>query len=241
MTSKLRILATVALNLAWPAPSGLLGVESASVLASAPDVVTARKGEMAGLHEYQRGGYDAVEIPAARRSRLIRGDFSAEFIASVPVLAADNSVPPAGGTGSSIPEKVPHRKFGHPLKKLRAPTVGHKKPARAAVPPKMARPEYSKPLRKLGAPSERVAKTGKPTPPKAARPVLKQRIRKLSSGAGSAASHPVPPKTAHPVIRKPIKKLSPANDAKAPAPGTSVPEATPPLIDPGPNKVTPEP
>ena len=106
MTCKLLALATVAFHLAWPTLT-LLGVESASAqttpspnstsspspsatptptpestpspatLGSGPGVVITYEGKLVEFPRYQSGGYYVVEIPEARRSRLIRGDWSA--------------------------------------------------------------------------------------------------------------------------------------------------------------------
>jgi hypothetical protein len=102
MTCKLLASATVAFHLAWSTLT-LLGVESASAqttpspspspsttptptpestpslatLGSGPDDVITYEGELVEFPRYQSGDWYVVEIPEARRSRLIRGDLSA--------------------------------------------------------------------------------------------------------------------------------------------------------------------
>ena len=102
MTCKLLALATVAFHLAWSTLT-LLGVESVSAqttpspspspftspiptpestpslatLGSGPDDVITYEGELVEFPRYQSGDWYVVEIPEARRSRLIRGDLSA--------------------------------------------------------------------------------------------------------------------------------------------------------------------
>jgi hypothetical protein len=126
------------------------------------------EGELVEFPRYQSGGCYVVEIPEARRSRLIRGDLSA--------CASKNGV-----TVWSFPNRSGRQAIlRHAAGRIEI-TFAEDLQHFSSTPPKVDRPLIDGPIKKLLAPGAAPSSSVPPTvPPKAEHPVIEKPIKKLS-------------------------------------------------------------